>query len=126
MARYYFHLVAPGESNKDHIGTDLPDAEAAYLEACDTALEISYEMLRKRLDPSRHAFEITDEGGSLLFEVPFAEVTRPADHITPLNAIQASIRRRHKRATQTISELRVNFKQARSLLNSTRTLLTKI
>src|SRR4051812_45586085 len=93
MAHYFFNLVSPNESSKDDIGTELPNAEAAYLEACETALEISYEMLRERRDPSRHAFEVTDAEGRVVFEIPFAEVTRPHDHRPPFGEIHASIQR---------------------------------
>jgi len=79
MSRYFFHLLSPDGSSKDDIGTELPNAEAAYLEACETALDLSFEMLRKRTDPSRHAFEVADENGHIIFEIPFAEVTRPAE-----------------------------------------------
>jgi len=94
MARYFFHLVSPGQFSRDDIGTELPNAEAAYLEACDTALELSYEMLRERQDPSRHTFEITNADGQVVFELPFAEVTRPADR-TPRAELRASIHPRH-------------------------------
>lgn len=126
MARYFFHLVSPGESSKDDIGTDLPNAEAAYLEACDTALELSYEMLRERLDPSRHAFEITDAEGHLVFELPFAEVTRPADRMPRRGDLRASIHRQHEHTFRIISELRTNFDQTQSLLKSTKALLTQV
>ena len=77
MARYFFHLVSPAETSKDEIGVDLPNAEAAYLEACAAALEISFEMLSTRIDPSRHAFEVTEANGQFVFEIPFLEVMRP-------------------------------------------------
>jgi hypothetical protein len=125
MARYFFHLVSPNESSKDEIGTDLPNAEAAYLEACATALELSVEMLHKRQDPSRHAFEVTDTKGRVVFEIPFAEVTRPARRVLPFGEIHASIQRHQARATRAVSELRENFSRTQSLLDSTRALLTR-
>src|SRR4051812_40980228 len=106
MAHFYFNLVSPGGSSKDDIGTELPNAEAAYLEACDTALEMSFDMLRKRQDPSRHAFEITDGEGHVVFEVPFAEVTRPADRRPPFGEVHASIQRHQERATRITAELK--------------------
>jgi hypothetical protein len=126
MARYFFHLVSPSQSSRDDIGTELPNAEAAYLEACDTALELSYEMLRERQDPSRHTFEITDADGHMVFELPFAEVTRPAERMPPRADLRASIHRHHEHASGIISELRANFGQTQSLLQSTKALLTQI
>jgi hypothetical protein len=126
MARYFFHLLSSDGPSKDEIGTDLPNAEAAYLEACDTALEMSYEMLRKRQDPSRHAFEVVDAEGQVVFEIPFAEVTRPAERRRPYGDIHASIHRNQERATQSLSELKTNVRRTQSLLTSTKELLTKV
>jgi hypothetical protein len=126
MARYFFHLTSPDESSKDDIGTELPNAEAAYLEACETALEISYEMLRERRDPSHHAFEVMDVAGRVVFEIPFAEVTRPAQCVPPFGEIHASIQRHQERASRAVSELRENVGRTQSLLNSTRALLAKV
>ena len=77
MPRYYFHLRPADEIGDDYLGTNLPNAEAAYLEACAAALEISFEMLRKRIDPAPHSFRVTDASGELLFEIPFSEVLHP-------------------------------------------------
>ena len=126
MARYFFHLVSPNETSKDDIGTELPNAEAAYLQACDAALEISFEMLRERRDPSRYAFEVADVEGRVVFEIPFAEVTRPAQRMPPFGEVHASIQRHQERATRAVSELKANVSRAQSLLSSTRALLTRI
>src|SRR5205085_6369284 len=114
------NLLAPGQSSRDEIGIDLPNAEAAYLQACDTALELSFEMLRERQDPSRHAFEVTDAEGQIVFEIPFAEVTRPKDRPPRFAEIHASIQRNHVRASAAVSELRTKVSQTQSLLGSTR------
>jgi len=124
MARYFFHLTSPDGSSKDEIGTELPNAEAAYLEACNTALELSFEMLRNRADPTRHTFEVVDHDGHTIFEIPFAEVTRPAERRLPFGEVHASIERNQQRATRAISELKRNFGRTQSLLKSTKALLT--
>jgi hypothetical protein len=126
MARYFFHLIAADETSKDELGIELPNAEAAYLQACETALELSFEMLRERRDPSRHAFEVTDAEGRVLFDIPFAEVTHPAQRMLPFGEIHASIARHQERATRAVSELKTNVTRAQSLLTSTRALLTRI
>ena len=126
MSRYFFHLMSPDGPHKDDIGTDLPNAEAAYLEACEAALEMSYEMLRQRRDPSNYAFDITDAEGHVIFELPFAEVTRPADRRPPIGNLHASIQRNHQRAAQAAAELRTNVTRTQSLLSSTRELLAKV
>jgi hypothetical protein len=126
MARYFFHLISPDESAKDEIGTELPNAEAAYLQACETALELSVEMMRDRTDPSRHAFEVTDAEGHAIFDIPFVEVTRPAERTRPYGEIHASIGRQQERATRAVAELKKSFGRTQSLLQSTRALLTRI
>jgi len=125
MARYFFHLVSRSESNKDEIGTELPNAEAAYLQACETALELSVEMLREREDPCRHAFEVTDAQSRVVFEIPFAEVVRPAERRPPYGEIRANIERQHERALKIASELKTNVNRTHSLLNGTKALLSK-
>jgi len=126
MARYFFHLISPNEAGRDDIGTEFANAEAAYLQAYDTALEISYEMLRERRDPSRHAFEVTDSEGRMVFEIPFAEVTRPADRRLPRAEVHLRIEGQQERASRAMSELKTIVSRAQSLLNSTRELLTRI
>ena len=126
MAHYFFNLLAPGQSSRDEIGIDLPNAEAAYLQACDTALELSFEMLRERQDPSRHAFEVTDAEGQVVFEIPFAEVTRPKDHRPRFTEIHASIQRNQERASAVAAELKSNFRRTQTLLQSTKSLLSNV
>lgn len=123
MPRYFFHLVAPGQYSQDEIGTELPDADVAYLQACEAALAIGFEMLQERRDPLRHSFEITDGAGTVLFHLPFSEVIHPAQHTWPLAELQAAIHRNQERAARVQSELKANFNRTRSLLASTRALL---
>src|SRR5262249_24319300 len=104
----------------------LRDAEAAYLEACRTILDMSFEMLRSRIDPSRYAFEIADADGALIFELPFSEVLRPAHHAQPAGDLHASIRRHQQRATAVTAELKTNFDRTRLLLADTRALLARV
>lgn len=53
---------------------NVPLAEHAYLEAYEAAAEMWGELLRKRNDPRRCAFDIRDPGGNVLFELSFTEV----------------------------------------------------
>ena len=83
MPLYFFHLVTSEEYSVDDSGCELPSVERAYLEAYQAALDIGFEMLRNRRDPSGLHFEVTNEAGSLLFELPFAEALGPGRHATP-------------------------------------------
>jgi len=78
MPLYFFHLVSPQEHSTDECGCELPNVETAYLEAYHAALELSFEMLRKRQDPSSLRFEVTNGGGDVLVELPFSEALHPA------------------------------------------------
>ena len=123
MPQYYFHLASPDGFSRDELGSDFPDVETAYLGACEAALEISVEMLRERHDPSRHRFEISNDEGTLLFDLPFAEVLRPVARPEPPDRLIASLQHHHERVRQTRSELRSQFEQTQSLLRSTLALL---
>ena len=84
--RFFFALTGAGEPSRDEIGADFDSLDEAYLEACRAALEISFEMLRERNDPSSLKFEITDGQGVLLTDLPFAEVLRPGERLKwPVN-----------------------------------------
>jgi len=55
-------------------GLDLPDAEAAFLEAFKAATEIWGEALRERRNPVLDYFQVRDHTGVVVLELPFAEV----------------------------------------------------
>ena len=57
---YFFHLRTAQGLNPDETGLELPDAEAAYLEAFKTAQDMWADLLRQREDPTRHSFEIAE------------------------------------------------------------------
>ena len=125
MALYFFHLAAPGIYSADEMGCELDSAEAAYLEGHQSALEIAFEMLRARIAPSEHRFEICSEGGVLVFELRFSEVMRPAERTRPPRDLHASLQRNQQRATRAALELSESFAQARALLDGTLELLAK-
>jgi PAS domain-containing protein len=76
MPRFYFHLFSADGCQRDEIGFDFADAEAAYIEAYRTIPRIAADLLEKGSDPMGAAFEITDEKGSILFQIPFTERVR--------------------------------------------------
>src|SRR5215468_1013330 len=77
MPRFFFNLSSQGNVSIDETGTDFSSLEAAYLETCGAILEMAIEKLREREDPGKDMFEITDERGNVLMQVPFSEVLRP-------------------------------------------------
>jgi hypothetical protein len=75
VQRFYLNLrrgdltVAPDEE-----GADFASIEEAYLESFKGARELWPELLRNRQDPRQYIYDITDSGGAVLMELPFAEV----------------------------------------------------
>lgn len=129
MTRYFFGLVDETGLSPDDMGADFPTLEDAYLEACHAALEISFEMLRERRDPTDLRFEITDRFGRLLMEVPFAEVLRPGLKASLVSAaskatIELSRARREARRRLT-AELSGAVANTNHALATTRALLTR-
>ncbi len=77
MPRFYFGLVDETGLSPDEFGVELDSIEAAYLEGCRAALEISFDRLAKRRSPAGLHFEISDAKGLVVLELPFAEVLDP-------------------------------------------------
>ena len=82
MARFYFHLSTGEDYERDEVGSDHVDANQAYLEAFESAQQLSVDLIREHLSPIRHRFDICDEYDRVLFQVPFAEIMgrRPGPH----------------------------------------------
>ncbi len=127
MPRYYFHLIDQHGRSADDEGADYPDLEHAYLEAWNTALEMSFEMLRLRADPHRHRFEIADAQGGVLADLTFNEVLRPTGMDLPAAgvSIQGRTRRESDRGRRLAGELALEVQAARQTLKETRAVLER-
>ncbi|MGY0571258.1 DUF6894 family protein [Bradyrhizobium sp. RDM12] len=77
MPRFFFDFSSDGTVVADDVGTEFPSLEEAYLDACQSALEMSFEKLRIRSDPNLDSVEILDARRQLLMQVPFSDVLRP-------------------------------------------------
>ena len=77
MPRFFFNLRSQGDVSIDEIGTEFSSLEAAYLDACDAIMQIAFEKLQSRQDPSKDTFEIADGQRKVLMQVPFLEVLQP-------------------------------------------------
>ena len=124
MPRFFFNLSSQGNVSIDETGTDFSSLEAAYLETCGAILEMAIEKLREREDPGKDMFEITDERGNVLMQVPFSEVLRPQGaaksnvkpemmvtlnnclhQVTQCEALQADIREGFEQVKNTFSDI---------------------
>jgi hypothetical protein len=77
MPLFFFDFTSGGTIEADDIGTEFPSLEEAYLDACRSALEMSFEKLRTRSDPNLDSVEILDAQRHSLMQVPFSDVLRP-------------------------------------------------
>ena len=83
MTRYFFHLFEASVASRDEVGVEFPSVEAAFLDVHQAALEISQDMMRERRNIHHMRFEVCDEAGCVMFELPFAEVLDQTDHSRP-------------------------------------------
>jgi hypothetical protein len=67
----------------DDEGADFASVEEAYLETFKGAQELWPELLRDRQDPRQYVYDITDDDGAVLMELPFAEIVESCRHVGP-------------------------------------------
>jgi hypothetical protein len=77
MPRFFFNHTSHDVVSVDDTGTEFPSLEVAYLDTCDAILDMAFEKLRTRQDPTQDTFEIIGEHGDRLLCIPFSEVLRP-------------------------------------------------
>jgi hypothetical protein len=125
MPHFYFHLRNGSDLERDTCGLEFANLEDAYLEAFRAATEIWAELLSRRRDLTRLAFEIADQSGKLVMCLPFAEVletTRPRklpvshtgkktlqEHVQRMNGLRVDI-------TQEIESAQQSMRQSQELL----------
>ena len=76
MARYFFNIRDGKTLIEDPDGTDLPNLDAARVEALAAARDILAERLRADQIVDGQRFEIMDEHGTLLDVVKFRDAMR--------------------------------------------------
>jgi hypothetical protein len=70
VPRYFFDVITNGDRIVDPLGLELPDREAARVEAIRAAVEmIANNALENAVDAQ---FEVTDENGTIILTLPFA------------------------------------------------------
>jgi hypothetical protein len=74
MPLYYFHVRQGTETRADDLGIDLPDFDAAKVEAFRTAREILSEAIRFERDEVPEAIVIAADDGRELLAVPLVLV----------------------------------------------------
>ncbi len=125
MPRFFFDLASPGGLERDDLGVTFAGVEAAYMEACRAALEISMDMLRARQDPGRHRFEVRDERAALVLEIPFTEVLEPQRRPATPHRIHRQIEATMGRSRQLRAEVRAELVRARGSLETAQATLQR-
>lgn len=83
MPLFFFDFTFDGATDTDDVGVQYPSLEAAYLDACRAALDISFEKLQARRNAHLDSVEILDGDRRSLMFVPFSEVLRPDSRLSP-------------------------------------------
>lgn len=73
MPRYFFHLRREGAKFIDHDGQSLKDPDQAWEAAKAAALDLMRNEAADGVAWSSYHFEVTDEAGRVLLELPFTE-----------------------------------------------------
>lgn len=126
MPNFFFHLASPAGLERDDLGLAFEGVEAAYLDGCRAALEISMDMLRRRQDPSLYSFEIHDDLGRLVIEIPFHEVLqprRPAVSLTKTNPVHERLQATLLRSRALKADIAAELIRARQSLENARATL---
>jgi hypothetical protein len=72
MPRYFFDVLHDGEDvTRDHDGIDLPDLEAAKIEALEVWKRILRERVPGAADPFHWHVVVLNENGTVLAKVPY-------------------------------------------------------
>jgi len=107
MPHFYFHLRTPAGLKSDKDGMDFVDLETAYLEAYLAIPDMSADLVRQKRNPLPYAFEIADEAGRLLMEVPFAEFLRdPKPRRPAMAALVPKAQAERERTARLIASIR--------------------
>src|SRR4051794_24089848 len=74
MPRYFFHLHCGAKTVSDPTGAELRDPDQAWEAARTTARELMQTEAAADVHWLSCHFEVADEAGEIIFELPFAEV----------------------------------------------------
>jgi hypothetical protein len=73
MPTFYFNIITTDEVIEDREGTDLPDIQAARIEAIEDARLLMSQAISLGHDVSPRSIQIIDEQGDVVLLVPFTE-----------------------------------------------------
>jgi hypothetical protein len=79
MPRYFFHLRGPDTHVPDPDGADFVNADQAWEAARRTAQTLMRTEVETEAEWLTCRFEVLDEAGEVVFELPFSEVLTDLD-----------------------------------------------
>src|SRR5262245_244026 len=121
MPLFFFNFRDGKTFEADEVGLELPDLDAAYFEAFETAKEMWGEAIRSLRNPSRQQFEISDAKGNTLMVVPFKEVMDSLKGVPKPPPMATA-----ERAAKLSSEVAESIVMARRHLDESRALLARL
>ena len=109
------------------MGLDFAGLEAAYLDACRAIPAMAADLVKQKHDPLPYVFEITDEAGQLLMEVPFSEILdrwhKPRRPVTP--ALAQKVQAEMGRTVRLIASITEEQEALQTSLRETRGLVAR-
>jgi hypothetical protein len=79
MPQYFFHLRSTAATQRDELGSEFSDLDAAYLDTCQAITGMAADLSNACCNAEPYVFDITDMEGKLLMEVPFTEMLNRAE-----------------------------------------------
>jgi hypothetical protein len=76
MPTFYFNIITANEVIEDREGTDLPDIQAARIEAIEDARLLMSQSILLGNDVSGRSVQIIDDQGEVVLLLPFTEAFR--------------------------------------------------
>ncbi|MBY5354595.1 hypothetical protein HFO94_13815 [Rhizobium leguminosarum] len=76
MPRFYFNILSEAGSLEDWEGTELPDLDAARMEAVRDARALMSSAVLLGYDITSRSIEIRNEAGDILLVLPFSEAIK--------------------------------------------------
>ncbi len=123
MPQFFFHMATPAGRDEDDIGIFFPSAEHAMVEAWRAVPEITSELVRSGQSPASHRFEICDEAGALVFELPFNDVLGAPPAPSGAEVIQSKLAATIARSRTLQDEFKAVVADVQATLRTTRDLL---
>ena len=121
MPQFFFNFRDEDGLNRDREGLELPDLDAAYMEAFEAAKEMWIEAIRDMRNPMRQSFEVVDADGNILIIVPFGEVIASLKGAPNKHPVETA-----HRAAKLTSEVRQAVATAYQRLSEAQSLLAKL